>query len=77
VDETVRLSTAGTTAVPGFPTTDLFDEHGPWQHALAAAADLGAPVELFGQRIAEHGLLVPAALLDKGGWPTLWRRAHR
>ena len=77
VDDTVRLITAGTTAVPGFPATDLFDEHGPWQHALAAAADLGAPVELFGRRIAEHGLLVPATLLGRGGWPALWRRAHR
>jgi hypothetical protein len=76
VDDTVRLMTAGTTAVPGFPATDLFDEHGPWQHALAAAADLGAPVELFGRRIAEHGLLVPAALLGRGGWAALWRRAH-
>jgi hypothetical protein len=77
VDDTVRLVAPGTTAVPGFPTTDLMDEHGPWRNALAAAADLGAPMELFGQRTAEHGLLVPAALLDKGGWPTLWRRAHR
>jgi hypothetical protein len=77
VDKIVRLVAPGTTAVPGFPTTDLLDEHGPWQHALAAAADLGAPVEQFAQRIAEHGLLAPAALLDRGGWPTLWRRAHR
>jgi hypothetical protein len=77
VDGTVPLTTAGTTAVPGFPTTDLLDEHGPWQHALTAAADLSASVELFGQRVAEHGLLVPAALLGRGGWPALWRRAHR
>jgi hypothetical protein len=77
VDHTVRLVAAGTTAVPGFPATDLLDEDGPWQHALAAAVDLGAPAESFGERIAEHGLLVPAALLDKGGWPALWRRAHR
>lgn len=74
---TVRLMAAGATAVPGFPTTDLFDEHGPWQQALAAAADLGAPVDLFDQRIAEHGLLVPEALLGRGGWPALWHRAHR
>jgi hypothetical protein len=76
-DATVRLTAAGATAVPGFPTTDLLDEHGPWQQALAAAADLGAPVELFNQRIAEHGLRVPAALLGRGGWPALWHRAHR
>jgi hypothetical protein len=77
VDGTVSLMPAGTTTVPGFPTTDLLDEQGPWQQALPAAADLGAPVELFGQRVAEHGLLVPAALLGRGGWPALWRRAHR
>jgi hypothetical protein len=77
LDDTVRLVAAGTTAVPGFPATHLFDEHGPWQLALPAAADLGAPVEEFGQRTAEHGLLAPAALLGSGGWPALWRRAHR
>lgn len=76
-DNTVQMVTAGTTVVPGFPASDLFDEHGPWQQALAAAAELGAPVHLFGQRIAEQGLLIPAALLGKGGWPALWRRAHR
>ncbi|MFD8492724.1 hypothetical protein [Amycolatopsis sp. NPDC059657] len=63
--------------IPGFPASDLTDEHGPWQRALPAAAELGAPIELFWERIAEHGLLVPAALLGKGGWPALWRRAHR
>ncbi|MCE7008139.1 hypothetical protein LWC34_35775 [Kibdelosporangium philippinense] len=63
--------------VPGFPASDLADADGPWQHALPAAAELGAPVGLFWQRIAEHGLLIPAALLDKGGWQALWSRAHR
>ena len=77
VDDTVRLVPPGTTAVPGFPTTDLLDENDPWQQALAPAADLGAPAELFSQCVAEHGLLVPAALLGRGGWPALWRRAHR
>jgi hypothetical protein len=77
VDNPVRLAAPGTPAVPGFPATDLFDEDGPWQHALPAAAELGAPVELFGRRIAEHGLLAPASLLGRGGWPALWRRAHR
>ncbi|MEU0880165.1 hypothetical protein ABZ345_16315 [Lentzea sp. NPDC005914] len=67
----------GTTAVPGFPASDLSDEHGPWQRALAAAAELGAPVDLFWHQVDEHGLLVPAALLGKGGWPALWSRAHR
>ncbi|MBN6039973.1 hypothetical protein [Amycolatopsis sp. 195334CR] len=77
VDDTVRLTAPGTTAVPGFPATDLLDEHGPWQLALTPAADLGAPVDLFGRRIDEHGLLVPATLLGSGGWPALWSRAHR
>ncbi|MEV6237861.1 hypothetical protein [Lentzea sp. NPDC051838] len=65
------------TAVPGFPSSDLSDEHGPWQHALTAAAELGAPVDVFWDQVAEHGLLVPAGLLGKGGWPALWSRAHR
>jgi hypothetical protein len=77
VDNTVLLVAAGTTALPGFPASDLLDDQGPWQQALPAAADLGAPVGLFNQRTAEHGLRAPAALLDKGGWPALWRRAHR
>ena len=65
------------TAVPGFPACDLADPHGPWQRALPAAADLGAPVELFRDRVAAHGLLVPAAWLGRGGWPALWSRLHR
>ncbi|TCO62804.1 hypothetical protein [Actinocrispum wychmicini] len=76
-DNVVQLTAARKIMVPGFPATNLFDEHGPWQHALTAAADLGAPVQLFAERIAEHGLLIPAALLGNGGWPALWRRAHR
>ncbi len=76
MDGTVQVIAPRMTAVPGFPASDLSDEDGPWQHALAAAAELGAPEELFWQRIAEHGLLIPAALLGKGGWPALWRRAH-
>ena len=61
----------------GFPASSLSDEDGPWRRALAAAADLGTPVQQFWPHIAEHGLLVPAALLGKGGWPALWSRAHR
>jgi hypothetical protein len=30
---------------------------------MAAAAELGAPVDVFWERIAEHGLVVPAALV--------------
>jgi len=63
--------------VPGYPATQLFDEDGPWQAALAGAAELGAPVDLFAEHIAEHGLLIPAALLGRGGWQALWSRAHR
>lgn len=76
-DNTVRLVPFGTTAVPGFPATDLFDSQGPWQHALPAAAELGAAVESFGERVADQGLRAPAALLGRGGWPALWSRAHR
>jgi hypothetical protein len=77
MDDVVQPVAARKTKVPGFPATDLFDEHGPWQHAMPAAADLGAPVDLFAEHIAEHGLLIPAALLGNGGWAALWRRAHR
>jgi hypothetical protein len=76
-DKTAQVAEPRKTAVPGFPASDLSDEHGPWQRAMAAAAELGAPVESFWERVAEHGLRVPSALLGKGGWPALWRRAHR
>ncbi|MEV8443742.1 hypothetical protein AB0425_40760, partial [Actinosynnema sp. NPDC051121] len=76
-DGVVRVVAAREKAVPGFPSSDLFDEHGPWRDAMASAAELGAPVERFPDRVARHGLLVPAALLGKGGWPALWQRAHR
>lgn len=76
-DNTVQVVAKKKTTVPGFPVSRLNDKNGPWQHALAAAADLGAPVERFWEQIAERGLLVPAALLGKGGWPALWARAHR
>lgn len=72
----VRLVAPGSTSVPGFPTTDLLTD-GPWRRSLPAAAELGAQVEVFERRIAEKGLLVPAALLGRGGWPALWTRAHR
>jgi hypothetical protein len=77
VDDTVPVVPPGTAAVPGFPATDLFDEHGPWQRALPAAAELGAPVESFRRQITDRGLLAPAGLLGRGGWTALWRRAHR
>ncbi|KJK50384.1 hypothetical protein UK23_10870 [Lentzea aerocolonigenes] len=71
------VAAAGKTTVPGFPASNLADENGPWQHALAAASELGAPVDVFWEHVAEHGLLIPVALLGKGGWPALWSRAHR
>ncbi|MET8757797.1 hypothetical protein [Lentzea sp. NPDC004782] len=76
-DKTVPVAGRGKTAIPGFPVSDLSDEHGPWQRALPAAAELGAPVDLFWQGVADHGLRVPATLLGQGGWPALWSRAHR
>ncbi len=71
--DSVRLVPPGTTEVPGFPATDLLDPDGPWQQAIPMAVELGAVVDRFG----EQGLLVPAALLGRGGWPALWSRAHR
>lgn len=65
-----------TVTVPGFPTTGLDDENGPWQRAFPAARELGADTTVFWDRIAEHGLRVPAAWLGTGGWTALWSRAH-
>lgn len=44
---------------------------------IDASAELGAPVDAFWRRIADHGLLTPAGLLGRGGWPALWAHAHR
>ncbi|MEV0398679.1 hypothetical protein [Actinoallomurus sp. NPDC050550] len=66
-----------TVTVPGHPATDLSDENGPWQHALPIARELGADTEAFWDRIAEHGLRVPASWLGPGGWTALWSRARR
>jgi hypothetical protein len=42
------------------------------------AIELGATPDGFWDRIAAHGLLLPASWLSGGGWPTLWSRAaHR
>ncbi|MEC3957579.1 hypothetical protein VMT65_31415 [Nocardia sp. CDC153] len=75
----VSISDPHAITVPGFPVTDLSDHHGPWQSAWPAAHELGlldTDREVFWTRIATHGLLVPAAWLGSGGWPTLWSRAH-
>lgn len=63
-------------SVPGFPTTTLSDESGPWQRALPLARELGADTEAFWDKIAEHGLRVPTSWLLQGGWAALWSRAH-
>ncbi|MER7277703.1 hypothetical protein ABT369_25010 [Dactylosporangium sp. NPDC000244] len=63
--------------VPGFPASALHDEDGPWQAAWPDAVELGADRDVFWERIAEHGLLVPAAWVGAGGWVALWTRAHR
>ncbi|MFB4278148.1 hypothetical protein ACBJ59_22850 [Nonomuraea sp. MTCD27] len=73
----VAVSEPGETAVPGFPRTSLEDPDGPWQRALTGAAELGAGVEAFRERVAADGLRVPAAWLGNGGWPALWQRAAR
>ncbi|MGI5244211.1 hypothetical protein [Dactylosporangium sp. CA-139066] len=63
--------------VPGFPASALHEETGPWAAAWPDAEELGAVRESFWDRIAEHGLLVPAGWLVQGGWPALWQTAHR
>lgn len=63
-------------AVPGFPTTTLDDETGPWQQAFPAARELGADTSVFWNQIAEHGLRIPTAWLAPRPWPALWSRAH-
>ncbi|WP_344592479.1 hypothetical protein [Actinomadura vinacea] len=65
-----------TTTVPGFPPSTLDDEDGPWQQALPDARELGADTGVFWDRVAEHGLRVPATWLNAGGWQSLWSRAH-
>lgn len=58
--------------VPGFPESSLRDEL--WQGAWPDAVELGAAPDLFWDRIAAHGLLMPSSWLS-AGWPTLWSRA--
>jgi hypothetical protein len=74
---TVPISTPGETTVDGFPRSDLDDPAGPWRRALPEAAELGADLGAFEDRIAAEGLRVPAAWLGNGGWPALWQRACR
>lgn len=76
-DDSVRLTEPGKLLVPGFPVSDLSDQDGPWQRSMASATELGASVEVFWERVADHGLLAPAPLLGRGGWAGLWHRAHR
>jgi hypothetical protein len=61
--------------VPGYPQSSLKDEG--WQAAWPEAVELGAVPAEFWERIAAHGLLVPASWLGAGGWPALWGRAAR
>lgn len=63
--------------VPGYPSTALDDESGPWQRALTDARELGADTSAFWDQIAEHGLRAPASWLSGGDWTALWSRAHR
>ncbi|MFG2003477.1 hypothetical protein ACGFNU_30390 [Spirillospora sp. NPDC048911] len=65
-----------TVTIPGFPVTALGDEEGPWQRAFPEARELGADTAVFWERIAEHGLRIPARWLGPGGWPVLWASAN-
>ena len=62
--------------VPGYPSTTLKDENGPWRRAMPAARELGADTAVFWERIRAHGLRVPASWIAAGGWTALWSRAH-
>ncbi|MFD1535769.1 hypothetical protein [Nonomuraea guangzhouensis] len=75
--ETVPVTEPAHTSVPGFPASTLSDEDGPWHRALPAAAELGADLTTFWDRVATGGLRVPPTWLGHGGWPALWNRAAR
>ncbi|MEU4231420.1 hypothetical protein AB0F17_44605 [Nonomuraea sp. NPDC026600] len=75
--ETVPVTEPAHTGVPGFPASTLSDENGPWHRALPAAAELGADLTTFWDRVATGGLRVPPTWLGHGGWPALWNRAAR
>lgn len=74
-ERTVAVSEPRAATVPGFPASSLSDPAGPWQLAWPEAVTLGAEKERFWDRIADTGLLVPAAWLNTGGWQGLWSRA--
>ncbi|MEV1173824.1 hypothetical protein, partial [Nonomuraea sp. NPDC049784] len=74
---TAPVTAPGEITVPGFPRSDLQDPGGPWQRAMPGAAELGADLEAFWERVAAEGLRAPAAWLGNGGWPALWQGAHR
>ncbi|WP_157246347.1 hypothetical protein [Nonomuraea typhae] len=69
------ITAAGAAEIPGYPSSSLAEA--PWQTARTAAAELGADLAAFEDRVAAHGLLIPGAWLGRGGWPVLWQRAHR
>jgi hypothetical protein len=72
----VTVAPPRTVTVPGYPSTALDDETGPWQRALPDALELGADTSAFQDQIAEHGLRVPASWLARNNWTALWARAH-
>ena len=72
----VTVAPPRTVTVPGYPSTALDDENGPWQRAVHDALELGADTSVFWDQVAEHGLRVPASWLARGSWAALWARAH-
>jgi hypothetical protein len=70
----VRVNDAGSTVVPGYPRSRLFDPAGPWQRAWPDARECGADPEW---RARGDILLVPASWLGVRGWPGLWSNAAR
>jgi hypothetical protein len=61
--------------MPDRPRSALNDS--TWEASWPDAAELGAAAGGFWDRIADHGLLLPASWLPAGGWPVLWSRAAR
>jgi hypothetical protein len=68
------VTTPDSVSVPGFPSSQLDDNDGPWQRARADAAELGADPAWTPSGLV---LVVPTAWLAPGGWRALWARAAR
>jgi hypothetical protein len=73
VAATSPITAAGEVQVPGHPESTVDDPNGPWCRAHADAVELGADES----RLPAPALLAPTSWLPRGGWVSLWSRAHR